>query len=168
MFDNAGLGQLLPRAELQHVTPENLRVEVARQVEQLSGAEQLQTALRGLQVQYKLPAITAVPAWDSLDWEELQDALEESARTAQVASNAQLQRELAQLLALRITRAEHLTRAELGRIIVDVSFNREAVVQGARAQPGRVVQRFSYTGYVAAQLDERTIKPACRRICWST
>ena len=31
--------------------------------------------------------------------------------------------------------------AELGRIIVDVSFNREAVVQGARAQPGRVVQR---------------------------
>ena len=154
MFDNAGLGQLLPRAELQHVTPENLRVEVARQVEQLSGAEQLQTALRGLQVQYKLPAITAVPAWDTLDWEELQDALEESARTAQVASNAQLQRELAQLLALRITRAEHLTRAELGRIIVEVSFNREAVVQGARAQPGRVVQRFSYTGYVAAQLDE--------------
>lgn len=154
MFDNAGLGQLLPRAELQHVTPENLRVEVSRQVEQLSGAEQLQTALRGLQVQYKLPAITAVPAWDALDWDALQDALEESARAAQAAMNAQLQRELAQLLELRITRAEHLTRAELGRIIVDVSFNREATVQGARAQPGRVVQRFAYTGYVAAELED--------------
>jgi preprotein translocase subunit SecA len=153
MFDNAGLGQLLPRAELQHVTPENLRVEIARQVEQLAGAEQLQTALRGLQVQYKLPAITAVPAWDELDWNALQDALEESARTAQAANNAQLLRELAQLLELRITRAEHLTRAELGRIIVDVSFNREATAPGARAQPGRAVQRFAYTGYVAAGLE---------------
>ena len=154
MIDTAGVPVSLTKDELQALTYENLGQEIGQKVQAAASIAMFNSALRGIESRTNLELGIDVPAWDDIDWDDLQDHVLEKLTAAQNKRIEYQLTEVAQIIEDRLIRPEHLTRTELGRLILDMAYSRDVSFhQKTHQRFVRLEQRFPYVFHAAELLE---------------
>jgi preprotein translocase subunit SecA len=165
MLEAAGVAVQLTREQLENLTMDNLREQMAARIQRALGADILGEARRRIETRTRLELQLELPEWEKLDWDDWREHVLEALAKAQDHRIEQHIGEIEQLLQEHLTHPERMTRSDWGRLILDLAYSRDVSFhEKTRQRMVRMEQRFPYVYHAAELLQGENAETLSERV----